>query len=95
LTEIIERNSLGADEVVSVLFSATPDLDAAFPAKAARDLGWVEVPLLCMSEIAVPGSMPRCLRVLLQVELRAPRVLDTHVYLGDAVALRPDLPTLR
>jgi monofunctional chorismate mutase len=95
LTEIIERNSLRSDEVISVLFSATPDLDAAFPAKAARDLGWVEVPLLCMSEIAVPGSMPRCLRVLLQVELRAPRVLDTHVYLRDAVALRPDLPPMR
>src|SRR4051812_2819635 len=84
LTEIIERNSLSADEVVSVLFSATPDLNAAFPAKAARELGWVEVPLLCMSEIGVPGSMPRCLRVLLQVELRAPRLLDTHVYLRDA-----------
>ena len=92
LQAIIERNSLDANEVVSVLFSATPDITAAFPAKAARELGWVEVPLLCMAEIAVPGALPLCLRVLLQVELRAPRILDTHVYLRDAVALRPDIP---
>ena len=92
LNAIIERNSLTADEVVSVLFTATPDLNAAFPAKAARELGWVEVPLLCMAEIAVPGALPLCLRVLLQVELRAPRVLDTHVYLREAVSLRPDIP---
>jgi monofunctional chorismate mutase len=92
LQEIIARNSLSVSEVVSVLFSATPDLNAAFPAKAARELGWADIPLLCMSEIAVPNAMPRCLRVLLQVELRAPRILDTHVYLKDAVALRPDIP---
>ena len=92
LQEIIDRNSLSVSEVVSVLFSATPDLNAAFPAKAARELGWADVPLLCMSEIAVPNAMQRCLRVLLQVELRAPRILDTHVYLKDAVALRPDIP---
>jgi prephenate dehydratase len=92
LQEIIARNSLSVSEVVSVLFSVTPDLNAAFPAKAARELGWSDVPLLCMSEIAVPNAMPRCLRVLLQVELLAPRILDTHVYLRDAVALRPDIP---
>jgi chorismate mutase len=92
LQEIITRNSLVVPEIVSALFSATPDLTAAFPAKAARELGWADVPLLCMSEIAVPDALPRCLRVLLQVELRAPRVLDTHVYLRDAVALRPDVP---
>jgi len=69
----------------------TPDLSAAFPALAAREMGWVDVPLLCASEIPVPGSMPRCLRILVQVELRAPRPLDTHVYLRDAVALRPDV----
>ena len=76
---------------ISVLFTVTADLTAAFPALAAREMGWVDVPLLCASEIPVPGSMPRCLRILLQVELRAPRVLDTHIYLGEAVALRPDI----
>jgi monofunctional chorismate mutase len=91
LGQIVERNWLELDEVVSVIFTATPDLTAAFPALAAREIGWVDVPLLCASEIPVPGSMPRCLRVLVQVELRAPRPLDTHIYLRDAVALRPDV----
>jgi monofunctional chorismate mutase len=91
LGKIVERNWLELDEVVSVIFTASPDLTAAFPALAAREMGWVDVPLLCASEIPVPGSMPRCLRVLVQVELRAPRPLDTHIYLRDAVALRPDV----
>jgi monofunctional chorismate mutase len=91
LEAIVERNSLQMDEIVSVWFTVTPDLTSAFPALAAREMGWVDVPLLCASEIPVPGSMPRCLRTLLQVELRAPRPLDTHVYLREAVALRPDI----
>jgi monofunctional chorismate mutase len=91
LGTIVERNWLELDEVVSVIFTASPDLTAAFPALAAREMGWVDVPLLCASEIPVLGSMPRCLRVLVQVELRAPRPLDTHIYLRDAVALRPDV----
>jgi monofunctional chorismate mutase len=91
LGEIVERNSLEMDEVVSVFFTVTADLKSAFPALAAREMGWVAIPLLCASEIPVPGSMPRCLRTLVQVELRAPRPLDTHVYLREAVALRPDL----
>jgi monofunctional chorismate mutase len=91
LQKIVERNSLEIDEVVSVLFTLTPDLTTAFPALAAREMGWVDVPLLCASEIPVPGSLPRCLRTLLQVELRAPRPLDTHIYLRKAVALRPDV----
>ena len=91
LERVVERNWLEIDEVVSVVFTVTPDLTSAFPALAARDMGWVDVPLLCASEIPVPGSMPRCLRILVQVELRAPRPLDTHVYLRDAVALRPDV----
>ena len=91
LSEIIARNSLETDEVVSVLFTLTPDLTAAFPALAARKMGWVDVPLLCAAEIAVPGSMALCLRTLVHVELRAPRKLDTHVYLRKAVVLRPDL----
>jgi monofunctional chorismate mutase len=91
LGKIVERNWLELDEIVSVFFTLTPDLTTAFPALAAREMGWVDVPLLCATEIPVPGSMPRCLRVLLQAELRAPRPLDTHIYLREAVALRPDV----
>ncbi len=95
LQEIVERNSLEVDEVVSVVFTATPDLRSAFPALAAREMGWVGVPLLCASEIPVEEAMARCLRVLVQVELRAPRLLDRHVYLKDAVRLRPDVASAR
>jgi monofunctional chorismate mutase len=91
LGEIVERNRLEMDEIVSVFFTLTHDLTTAFPALAARKMGWVDIPLLCATEIPVPGSMPRCLRTLLQVELRAPRPLDTHIYLREAVALRPDV----
>lgn len=91
LGRIAERNSLEIDEVVSVLFTLTNDLTTAFPALAAREMGWIDVPLLCAAEIPVPGSLPRCLRVLVEVELRAPRRLDTHVYLRNAVSLRPDV----
>lgn len=92
LGEIVGRNSLETDEVVSVLFTLTPDLTTAFPALAAREMGWVDIPLLCAAEIPVPGSLALCLRTLVHVELRAPRRLDTHVYLRKAVVLRPDLP---
>ena len=88
---IVERNTLEQNEIVSVFFTLTADLSSAFPAHAAREMGWDDVPLLCATEIPVPGSLPRCLRVLIQVELRAPRPLDTHVYLREAVALRPDV----
>ena len=91
LEKIVERNWLEVDEIVSVLFTVTSDLKSLFPAVAARQMGWVGVPLLCASEIPVEGSLPRCLRTLVQVELRAPRPLDTHVYLHEAVALRPDV----
>jgi monofunctional chorismate mutase len=91
LGQIVERNSLEIDEIVSVFFTVTQDLRSAFPALAARKMGWVNVPLLCASEIPVEGSMERCLRALVQVELRAPRPLETHVYLREAVALRPDV----
>ena len=90
LQKIVERNRLELDEIVSVLFTVTHDLRTLFPAQAARELGWTKVPLLCASEIPVEGSMPRCLRTLIQVELRAPRPLDSHIYLREAVTLRPD-----
>jgi monofunctional chorismate mutase len=91
LGQIVERNSLEIDEIVSVFFTVTQDLRSAFPALAAREMGWVGVPLLCASEIPVEGSMDRCLRTLVHVELRAPHPLETHVYLRKATALRPDV----
>ncbi len=89
LRVIGERNTLSAEEVVSIFFTLTPDLDAEFPARAARASGW-DVPMLDMQEVPVPGSMPRCIRVLLHVQ-RSGQV--RHAYLREARALRPDLET--
>ncbi len=88
LAEIVERNHLDATEVVSALFTLTPDLNAAFPATAARTIGWVGVPLMCAQEIPVPGAVPAIVRVLLLVDRSQP---VHHVYLGRAQELRPDL----
>ncbi|HEX6986626.1 MAG TPA: chorismate mutase [Planctomycetaceae bacterium] len=92
LQEVLERNGITEfDDVVSAVFTTTPDLTSTFPAEAARALGMKHVPLLCASEIAVPGAMPRCIRVLLHVETpRSPREV-VHVYLRDAKRLRPDV----
>jgi chorismate mutase len=92
LTEVLARNALELDDVISVIFTATPDIVSMFPAAAARQIGFGAVPLLCASEIAVPGAMPRCIRVLLHVTTdRAPADLR-HVYLHGAEVLRDDLP---
>ena len=91
LDEMILLNSLDAEQLVSVIFTATPDLTAAFPARAARELGWNDVPLLCMTEMAVPGSLPRCIRVLMHAELPVEAGRGRQVYLGGAAELRPDL----
>lgn len=91
LEAIVERNWLDVDEIVSVWFTVTPDLTTAFPALAAREMGWIDIPLLCASEIPVPDAMGHVVRVLMEVELRAPRRLENHVYLREAVRLRPDL----
>jgi chorismate mutase len=69
----------------------TPDLTAAFPALAARQMGWLEVPLLCTMEVPVPGALARCIRVLVHVESSRSRHDIEHVYLGAAEVLRPDL----
>lgn len=92
LQEILDRNGIAEfDQIVSAVFTTTPDLTSTFPAEAARALGMQHVPLLCASEIAVPGAMPRCIRVLLHVETpRSPREV-VHVYLRDAKRLRPDV----
>jgi chorismate mutase len=88
--EILERNELAPGRVVSAVFTLTPDLDAEFPAVAARRLGFDRVPLLCAREIPVPGALPRVVRVLLHYY--APDGHQSrHVYLGEAQALRSDL----
>jgi chorismate mutase len=91
LTEITHANSLESDDVAAVVFTCTPDLDAAFPAEAARVLGWNRVPLLCSREMDVPGAMSRVLRVLMLVNTAAPQEEIVHVYVGEAERLRPDL----
>jgi chorismate mutase len=93
LTEVLGRNRITPDDIISVIFTATPDLTAEFPAYAARQLGFTDVPLLCATEIAVPGSMPRVLRLLAHVETERPRGELHHVYLRGAAELRRDLPS--
>jgi chorismate mutase len=91
LTELIARNQVDSEDIASVLFSLTPDLRAAFPAVGAREMGWVNVPMLHFVEIDVPGAMSKCIRVLMHVNTtRSQREIE-HVYLERAVALRPDL----
>ena len=90
LRAICDANALATDDVVSAMFTVTPDLTAAFPAEAARACGWHNVPLLCATEIAVPGALPRCVRILLHVS-RWWSAPPRHLYLRDAARLRPDL----
>lgn len=91
IAEVMRRNELRAEDLVSVVFTATPDLTAEFPALAARQLGITDVPLLCATEIAVRGAMPRVVRLLAHVETDRPRAAVRHVYLRGAQALRADL----
>ena len=92
LDAILRANpTLKTADLASVFFSLTEDLAAAYPAQAARELGWDKVPLLCSREIPVPGSLPRCIRVLLHWNTDLPQHAIRHVYLGDAAELRPDL----
>jgi chorismate mutase len=92
LLEILRVNNIATfDDIASIVLTTTPDLTATFPAEAARGLGMQLVPLLCASEIAVPGSLPRCVRVLLHVNTDKPQRELVHVYLRDARNLRPDV----
>ena len=93
LEELLRANRLedSFEEIVSILFTTTPDLTSAFPAEAARTLGMSTVPLLCASEIAVTDSLPRCVRVLLHVNTEKTQAEMIHVYLRDAKRLRPDV----
>lgn len=92
LREVLTRNELTADDLISVIFTATTDLRAEFPAYAARQMGIHDVPLLCAQEIEVPGAMPRVLRLLAHVETTRSRHDLRHVYLRGAAQLRTDLP---
>ncbi len=92
LTELFERNAVAHDDLISVLFTATDDLHAKFPAASARLHGLGDVPLICARELDIDGAQPRCIRVLLHLETDRARDELHHVYLRDAVGLRDDLP---
>lgn len=90
LRRLIEANGLDPDDIVSALFTMTADLNAAFPARAAEEYGWNIVALLHSTEIPVPGSLPRCIRLLVHAYTRRARAEIRHVYLRGATVLRPD-----
>lgn len=94
LALLIRRNGIDKQDVASAQFTVTKDLDAEFPALAARQLGWLEVPLLCGYEISVPGSLERCIRVLVHWNTSHGQDEIEHIYLGGAERLRPDLANL-
>jgi chorismate mutase len=94
LTLLVARNAVELEEIASVFFTVTDDMDAEHPALAARELGWREVALLCAREIPVPGSLGRCIRVLLHVNTDKTQSELRHVYLGEAMRLRPELAEL-
>ena len=91
LALMIRQNEINPQDVASAIFSITFDLDAEFPALAARQLGWMDVPLICTHEVNVPGSLPRCIRILLHWNTTKLQEEICHLYIKDAVKLRPDL----
>ncbi|HEV2637382.1 MAG TPA: chorismate mutase [Actinocrinis sp.] len=91
VTALLAANDFGTDDVISMLFTSTPDLTCEFPALAARELGLTDTPLLCASEIAVPGAMPRVVRILAHVETMRSKQEVQHVYLRGAANLRRDI----
>jgi chorismate mutase len=91
LTAVLERNGLVPDDLISVWFTATPDLRSDFPAAAVRELGIVDVPLICAQELDVAGAMPRVVRLLAHIDTDLPKSAVAHVYLGAAAALRKDI----
>ena len=95
VTDVMTSNGLDVEDFISVVFTATADLVAEFPAYAARQLGFGEVPLLCARELEIEGSMPRVVRMMAHVETDLPRADITHVYLHGAAALRSDLTRVR
>ncbi|WP_079509551.1 chorismate mutase [Mesobacillus jeotgali] len=92
LRDMIDSNQIVPDDVASIFISATDDVDAAFPAKALRNLeGWTYVPVMCMKELAIPGSLQMCIRAMIHVNTQKKQDEIRHVYLEGAVGLRPDL----
>ena len=94
LALMIRQNEIEPTDVASAVFTTTPDIDAEFPAMAARQLGWLDVPLLCGHEMTVPGSLPLCIRVLVHWNTTKPQAEIEHVYVREAKRLRPDLSKL-
>ena len=90
LALMIRQNDIREEDLASAIFTTTPDLDAEFPALAARQLGWINVALMCGNELDVPGSLRRCIRVLLQWNTHKPPDQIVHVYIKEAANLRPD-----
>ncbi|GAA1944346.1 chorismate mutase [Nocardioides hwasunensis] len=91
VTDVMEANGLEVDDFISIIFTATSDLVSEFPAYAARQLGFSDVPLVCARELEIEGSMPRVVRLMAHVETETPRAEVTHVYLHGAANLRRDL----
>lgn len=91
LIEIINRNNISKDEIISIIFTATKDLTAAYPAISARELDIVQASLLCVQEMDVDNSLKKCIRVMMNVESELSQQDIKHVYLKDAKKLRPDL----
>ena len=90
--EMINRNNVDAEDVSHVFISVTKDLNAAFPAKSLREIpGWTYVPVMCMAEIDVPGSLPACIRIMMVVNTNAEQNKIQHIFHNDAIKLRPDL----
>lgn len=88
---MLEKNGLADEDLVSIFFTATQDLTSDFPATGARTMGFNDVPLICATEIAVPGSLPRCVRVMIHANTARKRSEIEHIYLRGAIALRKDL----
>ena len=94
LALMIRTNEIDSSDIASATFTVTSDLKSEFPALAARQMGWLDVPLLCGYEISVPGSLPRCIRILLLWNTTKSQAEIEHIYVRDAIKLRPDLSTL-
>ncbi len=92
LRELMKRNQLDHDDIISAFFTATPDLRSVFPATAAREVGFGDIPLICATEIDVRGATPKCVRVMIQVYSNTKRSKIRHTYLHGAQGLRDDLP---
>lgn len=92
LSRMLEANpELRSEDIASIVFTTTDDLNSAYPAQAAREMGWNSVPMICSREIPVPGGLPRCIRVLMHWNTDLDQQAVCHIYLGSAASLRPDL----